>query len=377
MPQKIKIARLFEVYRGPTNYYLYDRMRMLDPNRFETSCIYLSRQSDEPNNQEEFFPCYYMNNNKSLRSFSFKLANEVTALLKSQQFDILHCIRHGSTVYGAYCGWRAESSAVITHVHGMNRCRNWRRRLFYRIASKRIDCALGCAENVAQDIRNNYPGLKDKAQTIPNSINYDVYHNAPNEREALRNELNIPQDAQVLILPGRLSYTKGHDLLIDAFDLVLKQIPNAHLLLVGEGELKSMIETESEKRNIKDNVTLAGFRTDVPKLLKASDLFVMSSVREGMPLTILEAMAAGIPVVATGYGGTREILGDGNIGVGAFVENRTPQNFAQGIIDTLQLSDSAKQQLITKADQRLRELYSHEVTVKQLENLYEQLLNRQ
>mgnify|MGYP000518944927 FL=1 len=130
-------------------------------------------------------------------------------------------------------------------------------------------------------------------------------HDSP---PGFRESLGIPNDARVVGTVGRLIDRKGHDELLDAWAVVRETVPDAHLLLVGDGPERSALEAKTAKLKIDDSVHFAGIRDDVPDCLAAMDVFVFPSHYEGLPGALLEAMAAGLPCVATPVDGNSELL---------------------------------------------------------------------
>lgn len=144
-----------------------------------------------------------------------------------------------------------------------------------------------------------------------------------------RNELDV-EDADPLIgNVAALVGHKDHGTLIDAMTLVLRRFPNARLLIAGEGPLREAIEQQIEALNLSGAVRLLGYREDVPRLLNTFDLFVLSSNEEGLGTAVLDAMAAGVPVVATAAGGIPEMVRDGRTGLLSSVNN--PKLLAENI----------------------------------------------
>ena len=184
---KIVVARLFSKYLGGSGGFVSQRMKMVDRDRFETISIYLSRLSDVPNElAEDGIECFYLSD-APLTSFRYSVLRRLQRVLREQAVDILQCNRHKATFYGALAARSGRVSAVISHVHGLNRCKNAGRRLMYRhLLSPRISCAMGCAEAVRDDIRKNYPGLQKKAMSLANSIDYDKYANAQIDKAEYR-----------------------------------------------------------------------------------------------------------------------------------------------------------------------------------------------
>jgi len=134
-------------------------------------------------------------------------------------------------------------------------------------------------------------------------------------RRELRAELDIPPDAFIWTAVGRLTKQKGFDYLIDAFSRVQDAVAGSFLLIVGDGEDRVMLEDRARGMGVGRRVTFTGSRTDTLPLLGISDAFVLSSLWEGGPLVILEAMAAGLPVVSTRVGDVPSMVEDGKTGI--------------------------------------------------------------
>jgi glycosyltransferase involved in cell wall biosynthesis len=117
------------------------------------------------------------------------------------------------------------------------------------------------------------------------------------QRLPVRREFQLPTDAEILIHVGRFDYQKNHDLLIDAFATLARRRQSAALLLVGSGPLEESIRTKARELGVYDRIRFCGRRTDIPRLLSAADAFVFPSHHEGLPLSCLEAQAAGLPLV--------------------------------------------------------------------------------
>jgi len=318
--------------------------------------------------------CHYLNGDIRLRQFHLPTVFKMARLLREQQIDVVMGNRHTASVYATLGAWLAGTPAVLTHVHGMKRCRNWRRRLLYRLISRRITWAVGCADAVRQDIVDTYPGLSKKARSLVNSVDYDRFHYAVADRKAMRDELGIDQDAFVFLFPARLVEKKGHHFLLDAFVRVLEKHLHAHLLLVGEGRLRLQIEQYARQLGVHKRVSMPGFRSDIDRIMKISDALVLSSEREGMPIAILEAMASGLLVIATGEGGVRESLDNG--AAGFYVYPRTHENFVAAMFQAIDLSPQQYREMVGVADQRVRQHYHHAVVAKELEKLFEQSLGQ-
>jgi glycosyltransferase involved in cell wall biosynthesis len=133
-------------------------------------------------------------------------------------------------------------------------------------------------------------------------------------KDRIRTELAIPVDGKSLISVGRLAPEKGHAILISAFNRLAANFPSAHLVLAGGGKLMEELISEAQTGGFGDRIHFLGVRNNIPELLAASDLFVLPSHSEGLPMALIEALAIGIPTVCTAVGGIPAVIEDGETG---------------------------------------------------------------
>ncbi|MCB9422432.1 MAG: glycosyltransferase [Ardenticatenaceae bacterium] len=186
-------------------------------------------------------------------------------------------------------------------------------------------------------------------------------------RTALRQALDIPAAAPLIGVVGRLHPQKGVGYLLEAFPRIREEMPEARLLIVGDGEMRDAWQTRAQALEIDRDVIFAGARHDIPDILTALDLFVLPSLWEGLPLAILEAMAAGLPVVATNVGGVPELVINGE--TGRLVPPGDVDALAQAVLAVLRRPAQAA---ATGAAGRARVLaeFSAATTTRQLTALY-------
>lgn len=225
------------------------------------------------------------------------------------------------------------------------------------------------ADEVARTIEQVY-GYKNPP-IIPNGIPTEEYAPNPAKRVQFRQAHSVEPDAVVIVHVGRFVELKNHALLLQAFAQLRSESP-LYLWLVGDGELRPAMEQRARELGIAERVRFWGVRADVADILNAADLFTLPSQYEGNPMSVMEAMAAGLPVVATAVGGVPELVEDQRTGI------LVPPEDCSSLTQALQLllnDETRRRQMGQAALQRARNCFDIRQTVRAYENLYEQLLS--
>jgi glycosyltransferase involved in cell wall biosynthesis len=220
------------------------------------------------------------------------------ALMRKRYFITEHLVPPDPFKAGAYF--------AVTHL-----LFNVLKRLSYERALRVIAVSDGNREILVR----KYGMPREKMIVIHNGVDCSKYAADARGAEQLRKKLGIPGGSLVLTCIGRLAEQKGQKYLVAALDILAKAGYPLFLLLVGEGPLKTMLEEDAGNRGVAGQVRFAGFRRDIPAIFDVTDIFVLPSLNEGFPLTLLEAMAAGKPVVATRVTGNAEAIVDGETGL--------------------------------------------------------------
>jgi glycosyltransferase involved in cell wall biosynthesis len=186
----------------------------------------------------------------------------------------------------------------------------------------------------------------------------------------IREELGIPDSSPLVGVVGALAPHKAQSYFLKAAARLAKERPDVRFIIAGEGELEADLKALARSLGIEKVVTFAGFRSDVKAVLAALDVFVLSSVAEGLCTSILDAMATGVPVVATGVGGVPEIVIDGESGL--LVPPADPRAMADSVNRVLK-DDILRERLISGGKTRVLD-FSVRRTVEQTERLYSRLL---
>jgi glycosyltransferase involved in cell wall biosynthesis len=188
-------------------------------------------------------------------------------------------------------------------------------KLLYRLGARWVNGLIAVSEDVKRAIQENIGGIPDhKITIIANSVDLTRYQRAV-DRLAIRRYLGLAPDDQVMAVVATFKRQKGHRYLIDAASLVVPQFPNLRILLIGDGELSEELSTQTRALGLEKHIRFLGIRKDVPDLLAASDCFVLPSLWEGLSIALVEAMASGLPVIATEVSGTRQVIVSGESGL--------------------------------------------------------------
>jgi glycosyltransferase involved in cell wall biosynthesis len=234
-------------------------------------------------------------------------------LLRTRDVGVIHAHEFGANAYGTLVGRLARVPVVAT-VHGRSYYADCgRRRLAYRVVS-RAATMVAVSADIKRFIVERTGVSAARVHIVHNGI--DVPRPVPAaERERLRTALGIRPGAPLVTVVGSLYDVKGHRYLLEAAPAVLAACPDTVFLIVGRGEREAALREQAQRLGLEAAVRFLGFREDVPALLAISDLFVLPSLSEGLSIAVLEAMAAGKPVVTTRVGGNPELVLDGQTGL--------------------------------------------------------------
>ena len=228
---------------------------------------------------------------------------------------------------------------------------------------------MAVADEVRASIQQLY-GYPDPP-LIPNGVPTDEYAPDPDTRAQWRQAHGIEPHATVLVHVGRFAPPKNHALLVEVFAQVRADAP-LYLLLVGGGELEDAVREQVAGLGLESRVRFLGIRADVADILRASNVFVLSSRVEGNPLSVMEAMAAGLPVVSTVVGGVPELVRNGETGL------LVPSEDAGALMRAVQalVDDPVRRQAMGAAARRHAVAhFDIRHTVRGYEQLYERLLS--
>jgi len=280
---------------------------------------------------------------------------------------VVHTHHIGQLLYGGLAG-RLAGCRVIHTEHDYYSLMRPRAQQLLRVLTRLADRVTAVAEPVRSFLEGTVGLPPSKLITIQNGVEIRRYEAAiPYDRE----EWDFKNSDVIIGCVARLSPEKGHTVLLRAFQKVINRHSQARLVIIGEGEERERLQHLVADLSIGSFVRFLGLRADVPQVLKTCDLFTLPSIQEGLPIVILEALAAGKAVVASEVGAIPDVIRHGATGM------LVPPGNADALADALCLliEDEEARQLLGQSGRKLvREAYDFERTVGQYDDLYQRVL---
>lgn len=349
---------------GGREKILLELIKRADREKFEIGVCCLKdggKLYEQFLNENIAIKCFHKRKNGVDKGLYFRLGN----YLKEQKTDIVHTHNPGVLIYGAIGAMLGGAGAIINTEHGYEYSIGRPKKVVEALLRHWIDMTISVSNTLKDQLSNSMIQSK-KITTIYNGIDPSPY-NEISAPYSLRKRFGFLPTDTIVGNVARLAEVKNHCLLLRAMKKVIEEIPQAKLLIVGDGELRNKLEVFAKDLGISNNVVFGGEVDNVSELLRMMDIFVLSSTYEGISITILEAMASGKAVVATNVGGNPEIIINGETGILVPVNDK--DTMAQAIITLLKDRDRALLMGI-KGRRRVEECFNINAMVKRTEKLY-------
>ena len=293
--------------------------------------------------------------------------------LRSERFDIVHAHLGIADALGRVAGIMAGVPVLITTEHGKHLWKRFPHLLLERMLIGRTCMRICVSDDIAR-IRMQREGTpEEKTVVIPNAVDAEALRGPARGRAAVMAELGWDPGDPLVLSVGRLVAAKDYPLLMESVALLRREFPAVRCLIAGEGDRRAEIEAAIARLGLESAVRLAGARRDVPDLLAAADVFVLSSVREGLPVSLLEAMAAGTPIAATAAGGIPEAVRDGE---SAILVAPGDARALAGAVGRLLGNRDLCARLAAAAGRTVEERYSAIAVTRRIESVYDDCLAR-
>lgn len=285
--------------------------------------------------------------------------------IKEKNIDIIHANTRVTQVLG-YLIQRFSHKPFVSTCHGF-----FKRRFFRRVFPCWGNKVVAISESVEEHLLCDFEVDKEDIVLIHSGIDTDKFQNI---NMPVKEKYDVLEGRPVIGTIARLSEEKGHIYLIEAMKHILSDIPGAKLLIIGEGRMKEKLVSLAKKLGIEQHVFFVSETSDTKEVLFDLDVFVMPSLKEGLGLALMEAMACGLPVVGTAVGGIKNLIQDGKNGL--LVNPADPLELAKAILALLR--DPSKSDSLGKnAGNFIKENFSKEEMVLKTERMYSECVKAQ
>ncbi|MDP2923095.1 MAG: glycosyltransferase [Candidatus Omnitrophota bacterium] len=293
-------------------------------------------------------------------------------LVRKEQFGIIHSYLFSENILGAIAGKVAKVPVIITSRRdtGMLYQNKFHYFLMYRLTNIFVNKIICVSNAVKEAVISKEKANPVQIEVIYNGVDSKKFQ-VTGHKSQLKDSLGIKENEFVVGMIANLGWIKGHKDFIEAAGIVLKEIPNVKFLLVGSGPLLESLRSQVAGLRLEEKVLFLGTRKDIPELLSIMDVSVNASYSEGMSNTILQSMAAGVPVVATAVDGNLETVVDGVTGI--LVPPKDPQAMAKAIVRILKDRELARR-MGESAKKTIHERFTIQIMLKNMEDLYKRLL---
>jgi len=297
-------------------------------------------------------------------------------IILREDYDVVHTHSFKAGLLGRLVAWLAGARTVVHTFHGVpfdTRSNNWKTRLcffFERLLCLFCHRLVSVGEVLRGELIAHRVARPEKIVTVRSGVDFSRFESPTRGRDG-RGVLGVPAGAPLIGCVGRLAEQKAPEVLLEAFAIVKKQAPEAHLLFIGEGPLHDELEARAQALGLADCVHVAGERHNVPDLLAAMDVFALPSRWEGVGRALTEAMYMKLPVVCTGVNGVPEIVQDGVTGL--TVRGDDPADTAEKILALINDPVRAAE-LGRAAHEKVKGLMSAESMIAGLIELYRRLV---
>lgn len=309
------------------------------------------------------------------QKMNFKAYKELKKIINESHYKIIHCHTPmgGVLTRLAAINARKQGTKVIYTAHGFHFCKgapsiNW---LFYYPIEKFLSLATDCLITINKEDYLLAKSHRFKAKSIKHihgvGVNVEKFKPVEqSEKFSLRESLGYRPDDFLMFYAAEFNKNKNQELLIESLALIKEEVQNAKLLLAGDGVLLNKCKEIARKLDVCDRIDFLGYRNDIGNLLKISDISVASSLREGLPVNIMEAMSSGLPVIATINRGHSELID--NEQNGYLIQANDSNNFAIKILEVYKSKELCKK--LGLAGMNKMKNYSISKVIFELKDIY-------
>lgn len=304
----------------------------------------------------------------------FRCVVRLRHFLNSHNVDVIHAHQCGPYRYAALARVIGRRIPIILTDHGrpQNDGTSWRRRFANRLLLRTCDQIVAVGRCLVSPLVEHEGFPQEQIEILYNGRDLMRYRSAASDRTTVRHELGLKHDDFVTMQVARLSEEKDHSTCIRAIRRVTNSQPQIRHVIVGDGPLKDELSRQVMQAGLPEQVILLGARHDVPRLLSAADAFILTSVTEAIPLTVIEAMGASLPCIASEVGGVPEVIVPDVSGL--LVAPRDDAGFAQAIKNLMD-NPTLRCSMGKAARQRAEQLFTHRTMIDSYFRLYDDAMH--
>lgn len=295
--------------------------------------------------------------------FDFSVVNRLADIMKVHSVQIVHTHLWGANLWGRIAAKKAKVPVVIAHEHGIELYRGFVHALCDKFLYQNTSALLFVSEASQKLFLSKVKVNPAKCRVIYNGVDTTRFRLLPRTKA---------KDL-TLVSVGRMVKEKGFEYLLKAMVAVGTSRPRATLTLVGDGPQYTRLTQIKDALNLNGRVVFLGTQDTISEILSQADIFVLPSIKEAVPLSILEAMASGLPVIATDVGGVKEVVIHNQTGI--IVQPKQPQELAHAIL-TLMNNETKRKSMAAQGRLRIERYFSQEKFLDTVEKLYEELLHQ-
>ena len=361
---------IMQMRRGGSEGLVHNLAIKLDRRFFNPSIAYLFEDGAVNEFIKDKVPFFHV---PKIKRFDISTMQEIGEIIKRNNIHVVNAHHFMPMVYSFYGSKIKNNCKLIYTEHAKSEVEKvpWKWRKIGGYLLNRSDGVVGVSREVTEAIHNRFKLHSLNVFTIKNGVDLDAYSGC-NDKEKLRKELGIAGDEKIIGIVANLRRIKNHIFLLRAFNELIKSYKKVKLLLIGQGFKDDPENTEAELRSfvneraLNKKVLFLGYRADIPSLLNIMDIFCLTSFNEGLPISLIEAMAAGLPVVGTDVLGIRDtIIHDKN----GFLVKTDDIHGLKNVLYIL-LKDEPLRQRFGMESRLLSKGYSFEQCVNEYQNLF-------
>lgn len=310
-----KINILFIIMQmgmGGSERLIHNVVLKLDRRIFNPSIAWFFGDKILKEFQDLNVPLYHV---PKVKRIDFTTMEKLRRVIRENNIHIVNAHHFMSMVYAFYgCKIRNHAKLIYTeHSEWEIEKIPWKWKKIGGYLLNRADAVVGVNSAVSKQIKNKFKTDEAKNITIQNGVDLESFNNC-HDKTSLKNKLGIANDEKVIGIVANLKKVKNHIFLLQAFNKLIHDFNKVKLLLIGQGFEGDAENTEKTlkkyviEKNISERVLFLGYRSDIAELLNIIDIFCLTSLKEGLPISLIEAMAAGLPVIGTDVDGIRDVI---------------------------------------------------------------------